>query len=607
MKSAFRIGEWLVEPRADQLVGPEETIKIEPRVMQVLVYLAQHAGEVVTREEIIQAVWEETFVTDEVLTTAISKLRRAFGDESVDPKFIQTIPKRGYRLNASVTQAVDVPGRGRTLLLATAGLLAAFLALAIALNLGGWRDRAFGGSESIESIAVLPLENLSGDPEQEYFADGMTGALINQLAQIRALRVISRTSVMQYKDVRKPLPEIARELNVDAVVEGTVLQAGSRVRITAQLIHAATDTDLWADSYERELSDVLALQSEAVRAIAREIRITVTPEEAGRLARTRSVNPEAYQLYLRGRFEWNKRNVEGFKKSLEFFQQAIKEDPNYALAYAGVADSYNMLGSYEILSSKEAYPKAKAAAERALEIDESLGEAHASLGWAKYQFDWDWSGAETEFKRAIQLAPSHATAHAWYGNYLAHLGRFGEALEENRRAQQLDPRSLAINTDRGHVLYEARRFDQAIEQLHKTLAMEPKFAWAHSVLGDTYEQKGMYEEAIAELQTAITLSGSRPEDLGSLGYTYAVAGRRDEAMEVLDRLQELSDARYVPPDAMAIVFIGLDDKDQAFEWLEKAFKTRASSMPRLKVNPVFDPLRSDPRFQGLLRRMNFPE
>jgi serine/threonine protein kinase/Flp pilus assembly protein TadD len=462
----------------------------------------------------------------------------------------------------------------------------------------------------IQSVAVLPLADLSDQqPAPDYFADGMTEALITDLAKIKALRVISRTSVMQYKGVQRPLPQIARELNVDAVVEGSVLRSGKRVRITAQLIDAATDQHLWAESYERDLRDVLSLQGEVARAIANDIQVKLTPQEQARLVSARSVDPEAYQLYLKGRFYWNKRTEAGLKKGIEYFHQAIDLDPNYALAYAGIADCYSLLGwdLFGPLPPREALPIAKAAARKALETDDSLAEAHNSLAWTKLAFDWDWTGAEREFKRAIELNPGYAITHHWYAECLAGMGRYAEALAEIRQAQELDPLSLIISSIVGWVLYFDRKNDQAIAEFRKTLELDPNFWVAHWTLGRAYEQKAMFTEAIAEIQKAIDFSGSSPLSLAALGHTYAVSGRRAEAERVLNQLKDSSKQTYISPYGIAAIHAGLGEKDQAFLWLEKAYEERSGWLIWLRAEPGSDPLRSDPRFQDLLRRIGLTQ
>jgi serine/threonine protein kinase/TolB-like protein/Tfp pilus assembly protein PilF len=488
-------------------------------------------------------------------------------------------------------------------------------AVLIGLNVAGLRDRLMWLVRArrgvplprIESIAVLPLANLSGDPEQEYFSDGMTEELITNLGKISALRVISRTSVMRYKKTEKPLPQIARELGVDGIVEGSVLRVGDRVRITAQLIQAEQERHLWAESYERDLRDILALQSEVARAIANEIRLKLTPQEQVRLASVRPVNPDAHEAYLKARYYWNLRTEEGLKKSIQYFQQAIEKDPGYALAYAGLADSYAVLAAYNVMAPKEAYPRAKVAAFKALEMDETLAEAHAALGDARGRYDWDWVGAEKEYKRAIELNPSYATAHQWYAEYLSAMGRHNEAIAEAKRAQELDPLSLIINASGCWVFFHARRYDEAIAQYRSTLELNAGFYPAHLYLGRAYEQKKLYEQAISEHQKAIALEQGNPLLAAELARAYAAAGKRTEALKIISDLRELSKPTYVPSYQIAQVYTALGDTDRAFAWLEKAYDYRSATLFMLKVDPRVDRLRSDPRFQDLLRRMNFPK
>jgi len=464
-----------------------------------------------------------------------------------------------------------------------------------------------GAGGSINSLAVLPLENLSRDPEQDYFADGMTEALLTELSKISALRVISRTSVMQFKGTKKTVPEIARELNVDAVIEGSVQREGDQVRITVQLIHGPTDRHVWADSYQRELRGILALQSEVAQAIAQEINIKVSADEAARLVHTRPVDPEAHEAYLKGRYYWNKSTEEGLKKAIGYFNQAIEEDPSYAPAYAGLAESYALFGDFEILPPKEAYPRAQAAATKALELDDALAEAHTALGLVRLEYDRDWAAAEREFQRAIELNPSYPTAHQFYSWYLGAVLRPEECIAEARRALELDPLSVFRNADLGITLYLVGQYDRAIEQSQKALELDPNLDYAHWTLGLAYVQKAMYEEGIAHLEKAVTFSGSSPRYVASLGYAYAVAGRRHEARKILDKLNELSKHRYVSPYFIAAVYTGLGDKENALEWLEKAYQDHSGWLAYIKMQPEFAPLRSDPRFQDLLRRMNFPE
>ena len=499
--------------------------------------------------------------------------------------------------------------------LAVASLaLVTLLAVLVALNVGGLRDRistAVGPGRAaptpkIESLAVLPLENLSRDPEQEYFADGMTDALIAELGQIGSLRVISRTSTMRYKKTDKPLPQIARELNVDALVEGSVLRSGDKVRITAQLIGAVPERHLWARSYERDLRDVLALQGDVAQAIAREVQVKLTPREQTRLARARPVNPEAHEFYLKGRYEWNKRTEQGLKKGLQYFEDAIAKDPNYAAAYAGLADSYHLLADHGFLPARDVDPKAKAAALKALEIDGDLADAHASLAIVLADYDRDWTSAEREYRRAIELNPGYATAHHFYALFLSSLAKHGEAIREIEEARKLDPLSVRINANVGLVLYFARRYDAAIEQLRKALELEPNDEASHEYLGWAYLQKGMHQEAVAEFRKAADQRTGALTPLAGLAQAYAIAGKRDEAHRVLNQLKALSEQKYVVPYLTACIYAGLGEREEAFAWLERAFEAHDPTLSVLNVDPSLDPLRSDPRFQDLLRRMNFP-
>ena len=484
------------------------------------------------------------------------------------------------------------------------------IVLALVLSsaiLAVWQFRSGARTPTvIRSLAVLPLDNLSGDASQDYFADGMTDELITDLAQIRALRVISRTSVMGYKRVRKPLPEIARELNVDAVVEGTVLRSGNKIRITAQLIQAPADKHLWAESYEGNLRDTLALQKEVARNIAEQIRIEVTPQEQAVLKSAKAVSPEAYEAYLKGRYFWNKRTADGLSKAVDYFNQAIAKDPNYAAAYSGLADTYALLGDwqYAVMPPKEAMPKAKAAAMKALELDDSLGEAHASLAFCLDGFDWNFEVADREFRRAIELNPGYATAHHWYSWHLSLLGRNSDAIAEMRKAENLDPLSLIINADLAELLLIAHLPDESIEQSRKTIEMDPQFAFAHNQLAQAYLEKHMFSEAIAELHTAIQISGESATLSANLARAYAATDRKAEAVRLLNDLRKRSTSTNGHATAIAMIYTALDDKDQAMASLERGYEERFN--PGVLLRPCFDPLRSDPRFQNLVRRVGLP-
>ena len=635
--SVLRFGTYEVSFQSGEVRKAGLRIRVQQQPLKLLEILLEHPGQVITREELRSRVWpDESFGDfDQALNIAIGKVRSALGDSAENPRFIETLPKRGYRFIADVTivdadarlkrqepAAGDQPATDPGDKIPDAGLavgpnrrvwatrwVIGVLALVIAslsiLSVWRFRSRA-PASTGIRSIAVLPLENLSGDASQNYFADGMTDELITDLAQISALRVISRTSVMVYKGARKPLPQIARELNVDAVVEGTVLRSGDQVRITAQLIEASTDKHIWSQSYEGELRDTLALQNRVAGAIADQIRINLTPREQAALKNVKVVNPDAYESYLKGRYFWNKRTADGLKVALAYFKQAIDEDPKYAQAYSGLADTYALLGDwqYAVMTPKEAFPKAKAAAIKALELDSTLGEAHNSLAFVLEGFDWDFDSAGKEFQRAIELNPGYATAHHWYAWHLSLVGRFDEAIAEMRKAENLDPLSLIINADLAELLGLAHSYDESIRQSRKTIEMDPNFALAHNQLAQAYLQKQMYDEAVAELQEAVKLSGGGPTCIANLARAYVASEKRKEAVKLLSDLKRRSNPGYSNAAEIAMIYASLGDTDQAMNWLEKGYEERFN--PGVLLRPGFDPVRSDSRFQNLVHRIGLP-
>jgi len=497
----------------------------------------------------------------------------------------------------------------RNAMFGSAGVLA-LAALLVAFNVGGLRERLLGhaGPPRIESLAVLPFENLSSDKEQDYFSDGMTDELIGQLQRLGGLKRVSpRSSVMRFKGSHKSLQEIAADLKVDALITGAVLKSGNRIRINVQLISPATEEQLWSFRDEREIRDVLILQNEVTRAIASEIRLKLTTEEQARLASKPPVKPEAYEAYRKGRYHWDKRTEEGTLKAVEQFEQAIKFEPGYALAYAGLANSYNIFPLYAAVAPKDAFPKAKAAATKALEIDATLAEAHTALAWAKLVYDWDWTEAKREFKQALELDPNYELAHFWYGLQLTWGGESDQGLAELKRAQELDPVSLNIGTFIGVNYYLSRQYDSAIVQLKIVRDLDRNVRFPHVWLGLTYVQKGLYQQGISEIDYDVKSSGQRSIALGRLGYAYAKSGQRKPSLAVLEQLNDLAKQKYVPAVDFAIVHLGLRENEQALSWLQKGYEERATEMLFIKVDPRFDPLRSDPRFQALLQRMNFPQ
>jgi TolB-like protein/DNA-binding winged helix-turn-helix (wHTH) protein/Tfp pilus assembly protein PilF len=631
----LRFGVFGVDLRAGELRKHGLRIRLQEQPLQVLAMLLERPGEVVTREELQQRLWPaDTFVDfDHGLNKAVNKIRDALGDSAESPRFVETVARRGYRFLAEVKAPDATPVRSPELappplptaefrdrpdlavvpalpkhrLSATAWKISAFVLLALIASFATWKLHSRNSPPSaIHSLAVLPLESLSNDASQDYFADGMTDELISDLGQIRALRVISRTSVMAYKHARKPLPQIARELNVDAIVEGTVLRSGEQVRITAQLIDATADKHLWSQSYEGELKDTLALQNQVARAIADQIRINLNPQEQAALKIAKVVNPGAYESYLKGRYFWNKRTPDSLKAALAYFNQAIDEDPTYAQAHSGLADTYALLGDwqYAVMTPKEALPKAKAAAIKALELDSTLSEAHNSLAFCFDAFDWDLESAGKEFQRAIELNPGYATAHHWYAWHLSLLGRYDEAIEEMRKAKNLDPLSLIINADLAELLVIAHFYDESIIQSRKTIEMDPNFALAHNQLGQAYLQKHMNGEAVAELQKAVELSGGSPTCIANLARAYSASGKTNEAVRLLGDLKNRPNHNYSDASEIAVIYAALGDKDQAMHWLEMGYEERFN--PGVLLRPGFDPLRSDPRFQDLVLRIGFP-
>ena len=518
--------------------------------------------------------------------------------------WVYEITTQGVKRTAEVSAGESIPTHtGRKTDFVIIGVLIVAIAL-FAAERFRWIDFGIGPSAGIRSIAVLPLDNLSGDPEQEYFVDGMTETLIAELSKIGALRVISRQSVMRFKGSDEPMADIARQLNVDAVVEGSALLIGDRVRITVQLIEAAADAHLWADNYDRDVSNVLALHSDVARAIAHEIRIVVTPEEAALLADVREVNPEAHRLYLLGQYHHHRFDPEDMYKAIEYFQQAITLDPQYAQAHATLANVYGAMAFYGLEPPKEAYKKVRAAAARALEIDSSLADAHEIDAMVEFYFNWEWENAEEKFQRAFSLNPNDASAYQFYTWYLIAMGRTEEAQISISRALDLDPLAFFAYLTASDVFYLSRQYDQAIAQLEETLDLDRNNPLALSRLGWSYVQKGMFTEAINNMQQAVTLAPYNMELSFTLGHAYAVAGKTAEARKILDDLHRLTEKQYFPPYGFALIHVGLGENDEALEWLERAFQDRNSWMPYLQVEPRLDPLRSDPRFQDLLHRMN---
>jgi TolB-like protein/DNA-binding winged helix-turn-helix (wHTH) protein/Tfp pilus assembly protein PilF len=622
----LRFGVFEADLGARELTKLGKILPLQEQPFQLLAMLLEKPGELVTREELRLRLWPQTVVDfDHGLNKAINKVRDALGDSAESPRFIQTVSRRGYRFLADVTevspgQVETTPGgiasgdsgtradprpaepRSPRIVIATLAGAALLLVAAVGIWL---RSASTGRLPTIRSLAVLPLENLSGDAAQDYFADGMTDELITHLAQIRDLRVISRTSVMTYKRVRKPLAEIARELDVQAVVEGGILRSGDKVRITAQLIRVPDDNHIWADSYEGDLRDTLVLQDHVAKAIADQIRVSVNKEQHEQAPK--AVDAQAYDSYLKGRYYWNQRTDAGLREAINYFKRSISIDPSNADAYSGLADTYALAGDWEygIMPPAEAFPLAKAAANEALALDDRLGEAHTSLAFVLDLYYWDWSAAEGQFKLAINLNPGYAVAHHWYAWHLLVLGRNAEGMFEMRQAERLDPLSLIIRSDVADALCSLHLFEESVQQSRKTLALDPNFAVGHFQLAEALVQQGHYDAAIGEFQRAIAISGHLAAFDANLAYAYAVSGRKAEALQIALDMQSRENLNPSADANIALIYVGLGDLDQAMAWLNKAYDARFN--PSILIRAAFDPLRTDARFRDLRHRVGLPD
>jgi TolB-like protein/DNA-binding winged helix-turn-helix (wHTH) protein/Tfp pilus assembly protein PilF len=622
----LRFGQFELDLHTAEIYKEGKRIKLQEQPCQVLALLIEHPGELVSREELRKRLWpNDTFVDfDHGVNIAINKLRDALGDSPDKPQFIETLPRRGYRFIAPVV-APKTPSDGEPPAQAASSpteragsgsipwrraRLAALLGLSFVIvffSIVRYRRGRIAATH-IGSLAVLPLENLSRDPAQDYFADGMTDELITSLAKLQTLKVISRSSVIRYKGTSKPLPEMARELNVDGIIEGTVLRSGNRVRITVQLIHAATDQHLWAETYEGNVQDVLRLQDDVARAVAAEIRFKLVPEAEARLAKSPSVNPAAYEAYLRGRYHFYDRWTKaGFVAASHYFEEAIARDPRYAPAYAGLADYYTLGGfTGQPLTSREAMEKAKDLAARALQLDDGSAEAHIAMANVLFRYDWNWTEAEKEFKRGIELDRNAPSSYSNYAMYLGVLGRHDEAIAAMKRAIELDPFSAVMNSALGVVLQWAGRDGEAAEQERKAIALDPFFPQAHLILARAYDQLGRYDEAIVEHLETDTLDGIDPSAVAGFKRAYkgsGINGYRRQRIEWEIQRAKSGKANY---HLIAVLSAELGDKDAAFQWLEKAYQERLLTMPNIKVAPGLRSLHGDPRFADLVRRVGLP-
>jgi TolB-like protein/DNA-binding winged helix-turn-helix (wHTH) protein/Tfp pilus assembly protein PilF len=618
-------GSFELDPHTGELWKSGQPVKLPPQPTKLLIFLAGRRGELVTREEIKESLWgADTFVDfEQGLNFCIKKIRFALGDNPDQPEFIQTLPRRGYRFIGAVQSQARDEGKkeeiadkdvsvspSRKPWLLSAVVFIALVILAVGYAVHRHFQSAAQQHPTRIMLVVLPFQAMSDEPRQQYFSDGMTEELITQLGRMNPdrLGVIARASAEQYKRTPKSVQQIGKDLGVDYVIEGSARTDGTRVRITAQLIQVRDQTHLWAKEYDRELRDILVLQNDVARDAANEISVELSARNSIQI-NPHPVNPAAYEAYLQGRHYWNQRNEEAERKALAYFQQAIAIDPDYAAAYAGIADCYAVLTIDAGLVPDETFRKATAAAQRALELDDSLAEAHASLATLKMTYERDWVGAEREYRRALELNPNYALAHQWFAEYWMTKRNFDEALAEITRAQKLDPLSLMINTEVGWVYYFTHRQDRAIEQFRHVLVLDPNFTYAKFCLGLAYEQKGAYGEALPLLEGVVTEWQGDPGAMAALSHAYASSGDREHAKQLLDRLIHPPDQRYVEPLFVADAYAGLNDKDHAFEWLNK-YSTRPTmyvASLKIKADPRLDNLRSDTRYRELLQKMGLPQ
>ena len=548
-------------------------VPLTHKVFDILLLLVRNSGQLIEKQEMLHAVWPEQFVEEHNLTVSMSALRKALGETHDKHEYIETVPKHGYRFIANVREVfADCVER---------------------------RSPVSG----VHSLAVLPFVNVGADRSAEYLCDGITESIITSLSRLSQLRVMAYSTVFRYKGMNVDPQDVGRGLGVRSVVIGRVLLLDGKLTISTELVDVTTGWQLWGAHYDRELPDLLTVQHEIAREISENLRLRLTGEQKRLLAKRYTDSTEAYHLYLQGRYNWNKRTPSGTQKAVGYFEQAIRHDPHYALAYAGLADSYNLMAGNSGLPPRETFPKAKAAALKALEIDNTLAEAHTSLSLVRYLFDWEWSAAEQGFQRAIELNPNYATAHHWYGEYLVLSRRFDEGFEELIQAQALDPLSLPINADIGQYYFFTRQYERAVEQLKSALELEPDFVRALALLGWTFEQMERFEEAIAKFEQATALSGSRTLIVAGLGHAHAVSGNRAEALKILASLKEQSSRLYVSPYEIAVIHVALEDTEEAFAYLEAACDDHSVWLAWLEVDPRLDTLRTDTRFEQLLAKV----
>lgn len=585
---AYLFGPFRMEVVERRLLRDGCHVPLTAKVFDILLLLIRNSGRLVHKEELMKEIWPDIVVEENNLTVNMSALRKALGKRDNGPEYIETVPRRGYRFISAVQTVQDESDTLGDLRYASAVL----------------EEKVSLREQVVNSLAVLPLTNASADPNLEYFSDGISESIINNLSRLPQLRVMARNTSFRFRGPEVDAQRVGRELNVRAVLVGRVLRLNGRIVISTELVDVADGAQIWGEQYNRKASDILDVQTEIAKEVSEKLRLKLTEDERKGLAQQHTENIEAYHLYLKGRYFWNKYYMKWVQKGLAYFQQAIDIDPEYALAYAGVADSYYRLSSTQ-LRPAEAFPRAKAAAIKALELDETLFEAHASLGLVKVYYDHDFPGAEMHYKRALEINPNASLAHQRYGSYLMLMGRFEESIPQFKLAQELDPLSLLINVNIGSVLMLTSQFEEATKQHQKTLDIDPNYYPAHFGLGCVAALKGDFKEAISEFQKVCQLEEDSDVPFGYMGRVYALSGEKSKAEKVLSELKAKAKRKYISSYSLALVYAGLGQKDEACEWLEKAYEEKDDWLVVLKVVPEFDSLRAEPRFKKLLRRIGF--
>ena len=576
-KPIYEFGPFRIDMDRYLLLRNQEPLGLSPKVFETLVYLVEHRGHIAKKDEIINSVWPDTFVEEGNLAQNVFLLRKALGEEKNEHRYIVTIPGVGYRFVAPVTEVERLQTS----------------------------TSAVSSQTKVNSIAVLPFKDLSGEDEEKFLGPGLADALIMRLSSIRDLKVRPTAAVLRYSDLREDPLAVGSELNVDALIDGCYQRESDKIRVSVQLVSVRDGVTLWAAAFDQRVTDIFAIQDSIADQVVRALAIQLSGDEQRQIKKNYTQNSDAFQLFIKGRYFWNQRSAEGLRKALDYAQQALTEDPTYAAAYIGLADTYSLLGAqHNVLPPHESFPKARAAAKQALEIDPQLAEAYASLGFIMFAYEWDWLAAEQTHRKAIELKPNYPTAHHWYGELLTTLARFDEAYVELKIAQELDPLSLAINVDLAAAYFYARSYDRSERQLLNLLELNSQFVRAHVVLGKVHVQKNEHSKGIEVLRRAVELSGQDPVSVSALAHALAVAGEKRESQALLDSLHECSKYRYISACHVAEVHIGLGQKDVAYQWLDRAYEARDVELVWLKINPVYDALRSETRFQDLTRAVN---